>query len=151
MIQSSEWKNQGTATPMQTMETYLWAVDRIDVDGTADAIGFGKLNDKVDAYYEGLPDDVRAQYASPEKLWAMLLSGASHDSRIASYGIVSQAPDPAQPENGVVMHLVIDNANGGTTQGDVHLELTPSGWRYTLPDNLILPVLNTPNGPAAPK
>ncbi len=145
MVRSSDWKNRGTATPMQTMQSYLWAVDRIDVGATADTIGFGQLKGRVDAFYEALPESIRAEYDSPEKLWAMILSGAPHGVPIASYGIVSQSPDPAQPENGVVMHVVIDGGDGTTTQGDVRLELTPTGWRYTLRDNLILPVLGRPN------
>jgi RNA polymerase sigma factor (sigma-70 family) len=143
MIQSADWKNRGTGTPLEALESYLWAVDRVDVDATADTIGFGKWRSQVEAFYAALPDSIRAQYDTPEKLWALVLTGAPHGPPYASYGVVSQAPDPAQPENGVTVDLVIEKANGDTMEGNVQLELTPNGWRYTLQDNLIAPMLNT--------
>jgi hypothetical protein len=147
MIRSADWKNRGTGTPLEALESYLWAVDRIDVDATGEAIGFGKWRPQVEAFYAAMPDDVRAQYDTPEKLWALVLTGAPHGPPFASYGVVSQAPDPAQPENAVTVDLVIEKANGDTMEGSVQLELTPNGWRYTLPDNLIVPMLNTFKGP----
>ena len=147
MIRSADWKNRGTGTPLEALESYLWAVDRIDVDATGDAIGFGKWRSQVDAFYAALPEDIRAQYDTPEKLWALVLTGAPHGPPFASYGVVSQAPDPAQPENAVTVDLVIEKANGDTMEGNVQLELTPNGWRYTLQDNLIVPMLNTIKGP----
>jgi hypothetical protein len=147
MIRSADWKNRGTGTPLEALESYLWAVDRVDVDATGATIGFGKWRPQVDAFYAAQPDSIREQYDTPEKLWALVLTGAPHGPPFASYGVVSQAADPAQPENAVTVDLVIEKANGDTMEGNVQLELTPNGWRYTLQDNLIAPMLNTVPGP----
>jgi RNA polymerase sigma factor (sigma-70 family) len=141
MINSAKWSNRGTATPLAALESYLWAVDHVDVGVTGDTIGFGVLRPKVEAFYASLPDDVRAQYDTPEKLWALVMTGAPHAPAIVSYGVVAQGPDPSQPNSSVTVNLVVERSDGATIEGDVNLELTASGWRYTLGDNLILPML----------
>lgn len=147
MIRSADWRNRGTATALDAFESYEWAEDRVDVDVTGETIGFGKWRAQVDAFYAALPVSVRTQYDSPEKLWAAVLMGSPRSSSITSYGVVSQAPDPADPANGVVMQAVVERADGSTLRGDLHFELTPNGWRYVLQDNLIGPLMNAMGQP----
>jgi RNA polymerase sigma factor (sigma-70 family) len=149
MIQSANWSNRGTATPLAALESYLWAVDRVDVGATGETIAFGQLKAKVDAFYASLPDNIKAEYDTPEKLWAEVLTGSPHGPSFVSYGVVSQTPDPAQPGQAVVLDVIILNQNGVTSEGNMSFELAPDGWRRTLPTNLIAPVANflNPTGP----
>lgn len=150
MIKSDAWANRGTATPLAALESYLWAVDRVDVGATAETIGFGQLTAKVDAFYASLPDNIKAEYDTPEKLWAEILSGSPHGPSFVSYGVVSQTPDPTQPGQSVILDVVAQDQNGVTTEGNMSFELTADGWRRTLPSNLIAPVANFLN-PAGPR
>lgn len=147
MVRSADWRNRGTATALDAFESYEWAVDHVDVDVTGETIGFGKWRTQVDAFYATLPDSIRSQYDSPEKFWAMALTGAPHASPITSFGVMSQAPDPADPDNGVVMQVVVERADGLTLHGDIHFEQTPNGWRYVLQDNLIGPLIDAMGRP----
>jgi RNA polymerase sigma factor (sigma-70 family) len=149
MMQSANWANRGTATPLAALESYLWAVDRVDVGATGETIGFGQLRAKVDAFYESLPDSIQAEYNTPAKLWAEILTGSPHGPGIASFGVVSQTPDTTLPGQSVVLDVITQDQNGVTTEGNMTFELTVDGWRRTLPANLIAPVANflNPTGP----
>jgi hypothetical protein len=64
---------------------------------------------------------------------------------------MSQVPDHSRPDQSVILHVVTENQDGVTTEGDVSFEQTADGWRRTLPDNLIVPVIDFLNRPAGPK
>jgi hypothetical protein len=73
-----------------------------------------------------------------------------HGPSIVSYGVVSQTPDPAQPDQSVILNVVTENQNGVTAQCDMSFDLTANGWRRTLPDNLMAAMFKFMNQPAGP-
>jgi RNA polymerase sigma factor (sigma-70 family) len=140
MIPASAWHFRGTATAAEALESYLWAVDRVDVDATAKTIGFGKYRPKVDVYFSSLSQEIQKQFGTPEQLWAEVLTGSPHTSPVTAYSVLSEIPDSSLPGNYLSLDVQVTKANGKTEQGDMLFEQTPDGWRRVLPLTLIAPM-----------
>ncbi len=72
-VRASEWRNAGTATPVATLETVLWAAAGGDVDKLASLLVFDPgVRAKAEALLAGLPEATRKEYGTPERLIAAL-------------------------------------------------------------------------------
>lgn len=72
-LPASAWKNAGSATPAAALETVLWAAAGGEVDALAGLLRFDVgVRARVDALFAGLPDSVRTEYGTPERLIAAL-------------------------------------------------------------------------------
>ena len=144
-VRVEDWQNRGTATPSAALESYLWAVDQVDVDVTAMTIGFGEWRSKVDAFFATLSEEVRAKYDTPEKLWALIMTGAPHGPRIVSFELLAETRDASLPnaDNYRSLRVRTVKEDGKIEQGDIRFQLTPNGWRRSLDDraeSLIAPM-----------
>ena len=72
-VRASEWRNAGTATPVATLETVLWAAAGGDVDRLASLLVFDPgVRARAETLLAGLPEKARAEYGTPERLIAAL-------------------------------------------------------------------------------
>ena len=72
-LPASAWRNAGSATPAAALETVLWAAAGGEVDALAGLLRFDVgVRARVDAMFAGLPDSVRTEYGTPERLIAAL-------------------------------------------------------------------------------
>jgi hypothetical protein len=72
-LPASAWKNAGSATPAAALETVLWAAAGGEVDALAGLLRFDVgVRARVDALFAGLPEPVRTEYGTPERLIAAL-------------------------------------------------------------------------------
>lgn len=69
------WRDLGSATPASTVETVFWSMAQGDVDTLATLIAFDDdAKDQAERFYEILPEDMRKEYDSPERLVAALMA-----------------------------------------------------------------------------
>jgi RNA polymerase sigma factor (sigma-70 family) len=142
MVRIDDWKDRGTDTPAAAFETYVWAGDHVDIEARAKALGFGTLKSEVDAFYARLSPEVRARYDSPEKLWAALMAAAPQAAKITAFQVLAQTPNPVADGTTVTLRVRTQNERGFTYEGDVLLERSDSGWRRSLPANLVTPLFD---------
>jgi hypothetical protein len=72
-VRASAWRNAGTATPTATVETVLWAAAGGDVEKLASLLVFDPgVRAKAEALLASLPEAMRAEYDTPERLIAVL-------------------------------------------------------------------------------
>lgn len=137
MVRAEAWQDRGTATPLATLETYLYAGDRIDLEARAKALGFGEWKPQVDEFFARLSPEIRAKHESPEKLWAFIIAGAPQAARVIGYEVLNETTVATLPTKVVSMQMRAQKEGGITDQGNMVFEQTADGWRYTLPKNLI--------------
>ena len=72
-LPASAWKNAGSATPAAALETVLWAAAGGEVEALARLLRFDAgVQARLDALFVGLPESVRTEYSTPERLVAAL-------------------------------------------------------------------------------
>lgn len=73
MLPVAMWKNAGSATPLATLETILWAAAGGDVDLLARHLNLsGEARVKAGELFAQLPETIRRQFTSPEQMIAIL-------------------------------------------------------------------------------
>ncbi|MBI2513757.1 MAG: sigma-70 family RNA polymerase sigma factor [Opitutae bacterium] len=123
-------RNHGIATPLDAALTFAWAGDVCDPDEFAKIVCFDpKAREAAQAVLAGMPEEVRAQYPTPEKLFGMLLAASC-----------LEAPPPTAEMMERFM-TVVEIAPGraasrrvGSDRNTHEYQLTESGWKYVLPE-----------------
>ena len=73
VLAPSEWKQRGAATPTDALETALWAGANGEIEALMPLLGLdGEARSKAEALLGKMASQIRAQYASPERLVALL-------------------------------------------------------------------------------
>lgn len=78
---AEDYRFQGQATPVDTLQTLAWALDRGDVELVTQLVTFDQAaRPKVEAYRQSLPPEAQAQWPTVEVLAATLLTnrGINH-------------------------------------------------------------------------
>lgn len=133
LVPASQWKNAGKGSPEASTETVLWAAIGGDVDTLANAMTFtdaGRV--KADAWFASLPDGVRNQYGSPEKVIALLV--AKDAAGLAGMQVLGQkevAPDS------VGLRVRVANNEGQTKDETFVMKRGSDGWRMLLSDGVV--------------
>lgn len=123
-------RNHGTATAHDAALTFGWATDICDPDELAKLIYFdAKAREAAVAVLAGMPEEIRAQYPTPEKLYGMLLAASC-----------LEAPPPSA-EMMERMMKVVEIAPGraasrrvGSDRNFHEYQLTEAGWKHVLPE-----------------
>jgi hypothetical protein len=128
LIPASEWKNAGRATPVAAVETFLWAAARHDTDAVAAMLGFGgNLRQSVDAFFSALPEALRTQYGTVDRLLAEFMT---KDLPLAAMRL------PAGPQSssdwGCVFNVYLEDKNGFAKDNTIVLLRADDGWRLAV-------------------
>jgi hypothetical protein len=76
MLPVAQWKHVGHATPTAALETVLWAASVGDVDALAGSLSIDPVvRTKVNGLLLRLPETIRKDYDTPERLMALLTAG----------------------------------------------------------------------------
>jgi hypothetical protein len=76
MLPVEQWKHAGHATPTAALETVLWAASVGDVDVLAGSFSIDPVvRTKVNGLLFRLPETIRKDYDTPERLMALLTAG----------------------------------------------------------------------------
>ncbi len=121
--------NHGTATPMDAAMTFAWACDIADPVELANVITFDA--DGRAAALEALaamPEEIRAQYATPETLYGMLLAASC-----------LEAPPPGADMMRQFITMVelkpdrYASRKKGSDRNMHEYQQTEAGWKYIIP------------------
>jgi hypothetical protein len=123
-------RNHGIATPLDAALTFAWAGDVCDPDAFAEMVYLEpKAREAASAVLAGMPVEIRAQYATPEKFFGMLLAASC-----------LEAPPPTAEMMERFM-TVVEIGPGraasrriGSDRNTHEYQLTESGWKYVLPE-----------------
>jgi hypothetical protein len=131
MLPSVGWGNVGRSTPELALQTELWSEEHQEVDVAASMITFEQeARDKLQTLLAGLPDDVRVEYGSPERLAAMLMTGAGDDTPLTGFRILSSE---AQGTGAVALRTEWQYADDQVRQNDWQFRQDAGGWKRVLP------------------
>ena len=130
LVPASAWKNAGRATPAAAFESVLWAATHGDIDALIGMLDFraGGADRKLEELFAGLPAEVRAQYGSPEKMFATLLAGQISPA-VAAMGVVPQEDPGAKNVTKINVRLEGPRGPKEMTYGFVRY---PDGWRFAI-------------------
>ena len=130
-IPASAWKNAGTGTPQSTLQTALWAAAAGNLDALAETLNLdGTARAKAQALFAAQPEEVRAQYATPERFVALLATRDMPLTSLQVSGALVQEHDA---------QLVVNLPTSERTDHLVKLTLSrgSDGWRLNVPETAI--------------
>lgn len=125
------WQNAGQATPAAAFESILWASSVGDIDVLVKLIAFEpEARSQAEDLFSQLPDAVRKEFVSPERLIAFL---TAKDVPLGSATILNQYSTPTETK----VSAQIFDAEG--KQKVVLFSMQPNGadWRLVVPGNAI--------------
>jgi hypothetical protein len=142
LIPASEWKNAGRATPVATVETFLWAAARHDTDAIAAMLGYGSsFRPSVDRFFEVLPEAMRTQYGTVDRLLAEFMT---KDLPLAAMRL------PAGPQSssdwGCVFNVYLEDKNGFAKDNTIVLLRADDGWRVAVMPQAVQKIANEIGG-----
>lgn len=136
----SAWRNLGRATPVEALETFLWAGLNADLDVVATMIAFdpaGKA--KLDAWFLTLPPAVHAKYGTAERVIAPAFATKFQFSWMLNMQLAQAAGQPTgykivgigQPDRGGTVHVqaVFSHGSDPDRPERIPLPSSPDGWR----------------------
>jgi len=131
LVPASAWKNAGRATPAAAFESILWAATHGEIDALAGMLDFraSGADRKLEELFAGLPAEVRAQYGSPEKLFATLLA-AQIPPAVAAMGVVPQEDPGAR--NATKINVRLEGLEGRQKDMTYGFVRYPDGWRFAV-------------------
>lgn len=133
LIPAGQWKNAGRATPEASTETVLWAAAGGDVDTLANSMTFTEAGRaKADAWFAGLPEGVRQQYGSPEKVIALMV--ARDAAGLSGMQVLGQKEVAA---DSVGLRVRVANTDGQTKDETFVMKRVNDGWRMLLSDGVV--------------
>ncbi len=125
------WRNAGQATSDAAFETVLWAAAGGEVDALADLLEFDtEARSKAAAIFANLPEPMRKELATPERLIALL---TAKDVPLGSASIVGQFPTPVDTK---VAALIFD-AEGKSKVALFSMRAEGANWRLVVPGTVV--------------
>jgi hypothetical protein len=135
------WKNRGTSSPTNAIETMAWSAAQGEVDRFAGLIDFEPdTRTALAAAFATLPESVRAEYRTPE--W-MVASLAAREVPLGSLQFT--VPTEIGPESANI-RVRFESPTGTARAIVFSLRSTPAGWRLMVPGPAIRKYLNTVRG-----
>ncbi len=133
MVPVEVMSNAGRDAPSSAAQTLLWATQRGDIDLAASLLTFNPADrSKMEAFIASLPPEVRAQYDTPEKMMAFVISGSPRP--LAGVQLVDQTqPDP----DSVVQHVKIQYQNGETVSEEINFHRAADGWQQVVSPTMV--------------
>lgn len=122
-------RNRGTATAQDAALTFAWATDVCDPDELAKLVYLDpKAREAAVTVLAGMPEEVRAQYPTVEKLFGMLLAASCLEAPPPSADLMERFMSVVEigPARAASRRL-------GSDRNMHEYQLTESGWKYVLP------------------
>jgi hypothetical protein len=126
--------NAGRATARSAFATQLWAARTGDAALEATAITFdARGRARLEALGATLPADLRAEYDTPEKLMAYMLTGSPHP--VGGMQVLGEVDVDA---NDVTLQTEWQHVDDSVVhQSNVNMVQGADGWRMVVPDTLV--------------
>ncbi len=125
------WKNRGAATPAAALETALWASAGGDIEALASLLAFEPdAQAEALALYAQLPEKLRQEFVSPERLVAVL---SAKDVPLGSATILGEYPSAVD----TIVSAKIFDAEGQQKRLLFSLRAEGDRWRLVVPENAV--------------
>jgi hypothetical protein len=126
--------NAGRSTARNAFATQLWAARTGDVALEASTLTFGaEARARLEALAATLPDDMRSEYDTPEKLMAYMLAGSPHP--VGGMQVTGEVDTDA---NDVTLQTEWQHVDDTVVhQSDVNLVQGTDGWKMVVPYPLV--------------
>jgi hypothetical protein len=136
-VTADEWTNAGHATPAAAFETLLWAAAGGDLETLARSLTVDpRWRTQIDAWWTQVAEATRAQYVTPERLFAAL---TAKDVPLGYTQVVHHAVlkpgewgTPPEAEHAIVSAWVNEAEANGKVITFI-LRRVDDGWRVVLP------------------
>ena len=126
--------NAGRATPRAAFATQLWAARTGDVALEATALTFGPAaRARLRALAATLPDPLKAEYDTPEKLMAFMLAGSPHP--VGGMEVLGETQVDADDVKLQTEWQHADDAVVHQTEANFHQDA--DGWKLVVPLGLV--------------
>jgi hypothetical protein len=142
LIPASEWKNIGRATPEAALETAMWAAVGGDMDALAEAIHLDPdTRAKIEEAMQGLPERLRGQYGTPERLLAFMVARdiPATAMRIAGPEQITQGE---LPPDVTALKLKTQKPGSSPRVSTLMLQRFDGAWQLDVPPGVINRYLN---------
>lgn len=132
-------RNRGQATAHDAYMSFAWAADAGEISEMAKLLTFeDRDRPKALAVLASMPEEIRTQYPTPEELYAFFF---------AADALVAPPPGPDVIAGSQAFELspgrmVLRRPGAPARKYDHQYQLTPTGWKYVIPD---VGVENAPN------
>ena len=128
MLPVAEWKNAGIATPTATLETALWAAAAGDVEELAGLLSIDPVvRTQVNAMLMSLPESLRQDYGTPERLIALLAAGD------VPLGAAQIHDFKASDLNGTKLTAVLRDTENKYRSANLTLRQEGEAWKIVVP------------------
>jgi len=142
-IPASDWKNVGGATPAAALQTALWAAAGGDLETLTRMLYLdAKVKAQADQLFAGLPDAVRQQYGSAERLIALL---TAKDVPLGAMQPLEEKP--FGPED-VAMAVRLQSPEGKTKSVVLTAHRVDDAWRLKVPVSAVQKYTHALQSPA---
>ena len=135
-VPAGEWKNAGTATAAAALETALWAGAGGDVEAFAGTLRL--MNDRVKkdagALRESLPDAMRGEYDSPERLIAFL---SVKDVPLGAVQVRQSSDLQSWPDAARQLRVLLTGADGKQKDATLLFMNSAGGWRLVVTESVV--------------
>lgn len=129
IVPSAQWKNAGRATPAAALETALWAAAGGDIDTLAGMIELLPAEQALASeFFAALPDTVRAEHRTPERLIAMM---TAKDIPLGSMQVLDF--DDYGTNHMANILVALRNPQGNTKTTQLSLRRAADGWKLQIP------------------
>jgi hypothetical protein len=136
---AGDYRNEGQANPLATLQTLAWACDRGDTATVQKLICFeGAGRAKAEAYMTSLPESARGSWKSPEAMAASLLT---------SDGMYHPFPNSKVLGTATVEQISVDRVMlrlPGTAKDRTEYQKTDAGWSYLITEAAVAAYLDRP-------
>jgi len=130
--QTADYRNEGLATPLATLQTFAWACDRGDIEVVQKLLFFdGPARAKAEALLASMPSTARTAWKSPEEMAATLLTSANMNGPFPGAAILEKATVEPIREGRVMLRLPDTPKDRGEYQK------TEDGWRYVITEKMV--------------
>jgi hypothetical protein len=132
-------KNEGLASATSSFRSAAAAIAQGNIDLLATMIGFTPDGRReLDEFFAKLPPETRAQFGSPEKVFATLM--AARLPEIESVGVVSETPEGPDTE---LLRMRMQNASGRQWDDTFTFQRGANGWLARISDRTVDSYLKT--------
>lgn len=129
---AADYRNEGQATPLATLQTFAWACDRGDVETVARLICFDNAaRSKAEALMAAMPAETRAQWATPEAMAAALLTARTMHQPFPVAALLEHATAEPINDERVVLRLP------GTPKDGTQYQKIGDAWNYVITEAMV--------------
>jgi RNA polymerase sigma factor (sigma-70 family) len=125
LVAIADMQNMGRATARAAGQTVAWAVHHGEIDTAASLLAFDpESRAKLEELITTLPDNLRAEYGTPERLMAFVMSGTPRP--IAAVQVIDETQ---QGPDDYVQHVQLQYEDGRINVAPLRFHRTADGWQ----------------------